>query len=209
MKYGSVSLGQLEDAINKLGGEEGLNLLLSGRAELRLINPPSFTVWTTVEVGTGAGSIQSSSDLESSLGFRGVHLGSGWSKAALLKCPLEVTRRSLSLVNISVEEMEFPNGGYLQEIYTRAVLFGLHLCPPEVGPRLCLLDPALLAGLGLEEQNEVFIAIKPINPGGDHDRPGIFVVGSNPVDGAYLSCSTEDKGSHWVPPERRMIFCKG
>ena len=34
MKYGPVNLGQIEALLNKIGGEEGMNAILSGRAKI-------------------------------------------------------------------------------------------------------------------------------------------------------------------------------
>jgi hypothetical protein len=37
MKYGSLTLGQIEAIVNKLGGMDGVNRLLSGRAKIEIV----------------------------------------------------------------------------------------------------------------------------------------------------------------------------
>ncbi|TAL51029.1 hypothetical protein EPN81_01165, partial [Patescibacteria group bacterium] len=50
-----------------------------------------------------------------------------------LKSPEEIT-----LIRLRVEDLGFPNGATTQEIFDRAILLGLELCPPEVGPQFRL-----------------------------------------------------------------------
>ncbi len=54
-------------------------------------------------------------------------------KIEALKSPEQI-----SLVSFSVEQLGFPNGATLQEIYDKAQSMGLELCPPQVGPELRL-----------------------------------------------------------------------
>lgn len=54
-------------------------------------------------------------------------------KVEALKSPEQI-----KLVSFSVEQLGFPNGATLQEIYDKARSMGLELCPPQVGPELRL-----------------------------------------------------------------------
>ena len=59
----------------------------------------------------------------------------------------------VDLVAVSVAELGFQNGASRSDIYMRALELGLELCPPEVGPQLCLqykaqpMDEWLLIGM--------------------------------------------------------------
>ncbi|TAL50662.1 hypothetical protein EPN81_02260 [Patescibacteria group bacterium] len=50
-----------------------------------------------------------------------------------IKSPEEIT-----LIRLRVEDLGFPDGATTQEIFDRAILLGLELCPPEVGPQFRL-----------------------------------------------------------------------
>lgn len=47
-------------------------------------------------------------------------------------------KENIDIVSFSVEQLGFPNGARLQEVYDKAKEFGLELCPPQVGPELRL-----------------------------------------------------------------------
>ena len=52
MKYGNVTMGQMEAVINKLGGEDGMKRFLSGELVVREIER-KFKIWKTIKLGTG------------------------------------------------------------------------------------------------------------------------------------------------------------
>ncbi len=126
--------GPFEDLFRKLSGEDGREWLMALNKFLRKENPwlkPGFQIWKTIEVGTH-GSPESLSNAISSAGMGCT--GDGYHN--LWRIPLSNLPLTLSLVRPSVEELGFPEGATLEEIYKSAQNQGLELCPAEVGPYL-------------------------------------------------------------------------
>ena len=82
---------------------------------------------------------------------------------------------SLLLVRLTVTDLGFPSGATIQEIYKKADVLGLDLCPAEVGPRYRLDHPKQRMG------DWVLIGMEPIAGAGgspdvfnvDHDDDGL------------------------------------
>ena len=135
MKYGELTMGQIEAVVNKLGGMEGVKRLLSGelvgveKAECK------FDIWKTVKLGTG---LKAAEDFRRTLRDGGF-LISDWASNTLnhpaFKAANEETE--IDLVKVTVAELGFKKAARCQ-IYERAQYLGLDLCPPEVGPQLRL-----------------------------------------------------------------------
>jgi hypothetical protein len=86
-----------------------------------------------------------------------------------------------NLVEFSVEQLGFPRGAKLSEIYARAKERGLELCPAEVGPLL------RLQYTNQPEGNYLRIAMEPL-PDRDGD-PSLF----------FVPC---DYGESWLNDDR-------
>jgi len=63
---------------------------------------------------------------------------SDWAGDMLNKMEPLKNNEKADIVSFSVEQLGFPNGATLQEIYNKAKELGLELCPPQVGPELRL-----------------------------------------------------------------------
>lgn len=112
-------------------------------------------------------------------------------KIEALKSPEQI-----SLVSFSVEQLGFPNGATLQEIYDKAQSMGLELCPPQVGPELRLSYTD-------QPNNEyLVIAMEAIT---DADGgPGLFGVDRD-VSGPCLGYNYGRLGFRWRGG-RRFVF---
>ena len=88
-----------------------------------------------------------------------------------LKSPEEIT-----LIRLRVADLGFPHGVTVDQIYARAEELGLELCPPEVGPRLCIQHQNQPVFENLYVEN-LYVGMKPISDSGG--QGDIFVLGTN------------------------------
>ncbi|MFH1451015.1 MAG: hypothetical protein ABIF89_00170 [bacterium] len=135
MKYGELNLGQIEAVVNKLGGMEGVRRFLSG--ELVVEEAESqLKVWKTIRLGTGLRTVD---DFHRALGNAGFGTDF-WTRDILSKPTFMVATREIEvdLVKVTPARLGLRKGARRNLIYERAKDFGLELCPPEVGPQLCL-----------------------------------------------------------------------
>ncbi len=150
MKYGTINLGQIEAVINKLGGQENFERLLTcnsvnvtfsdGKAEV-VTTDPITSIWRTITIGNIA-----RDQFGSMLKERGMNV-SDWSVDIMKQGAFTVAEQEeqIDLVNVSVAELGFDKAIRYDAICARAKERGLELCPPEVGPQLRLqyLDQSL------------------------------------------------------------------
>ena len=87
---------------------------------------------------------------------------SEWASNALNKIRVSQSKIYLDLVAPSVEELGFREFPRLNQIYAMGKKFGFELCPPEVGPALCLARP------DQPYRGWLWIAMKPIFRSADH-----------------------------------------
>jgi hypothetical protein len=135
MKYGELTLGQVEALVNKLGGMEGVQRFLSGEL-LVSATAKVWKTWKTIKLGTG---LQTADDFRKAVKSAGMKIGD-WANDILGKPAFTATtsETEVELVVASVAELGFKDGATRKDIYIRAQEFGLDLCPPEVGPQLRL-----------------------------------------------------------------------
>ena len=135
MKYGNVTMGQVEAVINKLGGEDGMKRFLSGELVVKEIER-KFNVWKTINLGTG---LKTADDFRKALKGRGFNIGN-WANDILGKPAFTAATEAteIDLVKVTVAELGFKKGARHDQIYERAKELGLELCPSEVGPQLRL-----------------------------------------------------------------------
>jgi len=135
MKYGNVTMGQVEAVINKLGGEDGMKRFLSGELVVKEIER-KFNVWKTINLGTG---LKTTDDFRKALKGRGFNIGN-WANDILGKPAFTAANEAteVDLVKVTVAELGFKKGARRDQIYERAKELGLELCAPEVGPQLRL-----------------------------------------------------------------------
>ena len=143
MKYGTINLGQIEAAINKLGGQDVFERLLTcnsvnvtfsdGKAEV-LATDPITSIWKTITIGN-----ISRDKFIPTLKEHGMNV-SDWSADMMKQDAFTVVDKEeqINLVNISVADLGFDQATRYDAICQRAKERGLELCPPEVGPQLRL-----------------------------------------------------------------------
>lgn len=138
MKYGKVTLGQVEAIINKLGGMEGVRRLLADELTVVEIKKQAFAIWKTIQLGTG---LNTADAFRGALNSGGLLIGS-WADDLLsrpaFKKSVATRKTECDLVVVSVADLGFKNGATREQIYNRAQELGLELCPAEVGPQLRL-----------------------------------------------------------------------
>ncbi len=125
-------------------------------------------------------------------------------------------RKSVQVIQLHVADLDFPDGALTRELigsprdrdlfgnpapYSRGAgqQFGLHLCPPVVGPELRLqyLDQPL--------GEKLQIAMRPI--AASDGEPRIFVL-AHRVGGLSLDATRARGDDHWGP-EDLFVFCTG
>ena len=143
MKYGTINLGQIEAAINKLGGQDVFERLLTcnsvnvtfsdGKAEV-VATDPITSVWKTITIGN-----ISRDKFIPTLKERGMNV-SDWSADMMKQDAFTVAgqEEQIDLVVVSVRDLGFDKATRYDAICARAKERGLELCPPEVGPQLRL-----------------------------------------------------------------------
>ena len=205
MKYGTINLGQIKDAINKLGGQENFERLLTcnsvnvtfsdGKAEV-VARDPITSIWKTPTIGT----IPRDKFIPT-LKERNMNVND-WSADMMKQNAFTVVEQEqqIDLVNISVRELGFDRATHYDAICARAKELGLELCPPEVGPQLRLqhLDQPL--------DEWLCVAMEPIRDS-DGDL-GVFLV-ERDDDGLWLSSDYGRPDTLWLPDDR-FVFraCK-
>jgi len=205
MKYGTINLGQIEAAINKLGGQENFERLLTcnsvnvtfgdGKAEV-VATDPLTSIWKTITIGNTARDQFKQALQDASMNV------SDWAADMMKQDAFTVVDKEeqVGLVNVSVDELGFDSATRYNAICARAKERGLELCPPEVGPQLRLqyLDQPL--------GEWVRVAMEAIRDsgGGLH----VFHV-AHPNAGLWLGSSSDGPGDLW-PPDDRFVFraCK-
>lgn len=143
MKYGTVTFGQVEAFINKLGGQEvferlltynSFNVTFSDVNAKVMATDPVTSVWKTITIGN----VQRD-ELMSTLKARGMN-AMDWLADIIQQDEFTVVDKEeqVDLVNISVAELGFDRATRYDAICARAEELGLKLCPSEVGPQLRL-----------------------------------------------------------------------
>jgi hypothetical protein len=191
MKYGEATLGQVEAVWNKLGGPEGVQMLLAGELEVRRVR----RAWRTIKIGTPG--LRTADDFRKIFKARGIDIGNGGNDI-LSKPEFTVAGQEteLDLVIISVAELGFRNGARRDQIYDRAKNLGLGLCPAEVGPQL------RLQYVGQPNGECLLIGMEPIR-----DSYGILSVFDVVGDGSgpYLNSHSGSANFVWSV-DSRWVF---
>lgn len=191
----SDARGPLNDLLAKLAGEDGELWLKALCKFLRKENPwekqkpESFKV---IEIGT----YKDVNSLYKSLEESGTLIGDQ-ARNILNKTRLGF-KQSLDLVVLSAEELGFPRGAILRDIYEVAKSQGLDICPAEVGPQLRLQYPDQPKGEWLT------ITMKPIKDvNGD---PLLFLVGHDGANRRLHACRSLPNDP-WCG-HRHFVFCR-
>jgi hypothetical protein len=175
MKYGELTLNEIEAVIDMLGGLDGVRRLERGELVVMVRDYLFFPIWKTIKLGTG---LRSSADFRKALLAADHKISEEWAANILGEPAHEVSRSEseVDLVNISVAELGFMDVTPRDQVYKRALALGLALCPPEIASQLLLQS-------SLPHNERLYIGTEPItNPQG-HSL--ILVVGRR-------------HGTHWI-----------
>lgn len=109
-------------------------------------------------------------------------------------------KEKLNVVSFSVEQLGFPNGATLQQIYDKAKELGLELCPPQVGPEL------RLAYRDQPSDEYLRVAMDSIN---DSDGlPRLFYVLRHDDGGEWLYGNHGHLDDEWLPHDRFVFVSR-
>ena len=195
MKYGELTLGQVEAVVNKLGGMEGVKRFLAGETMAKETEH-EFDIWKTIKLGTG---------LKTAEEFRrvlrdGEFRLSDWASDILGKPAFKAAdeETEVDLVKVTVAELGFKKGARRNQIYERARDLGLELCPPEVGPQLRLQYQDQPNG------EWILVAMEPIvDSDGD---PKLFNVERNDSE-LWLNSNWSNPDNFWNA-DNQWVFCR-
>jgi len=195
MKYGELTLGQVEAVVNKLGGMEGVKRFLAGETMAKETEH-EFDIWKTIKLGTG---FKTADEFRRALRDGGFRI-SGWASDILGNPAFKVASEEteVDLIKVTVAELGFKEGVRRDQIYERAKEFGLELCPAEVGPQLRLRYKDQPNG------EWILVAMEPIFA--SDGNPRLFPVGRND-SGLWLSGLWSPPARFW-PADRRWVFCR-
>ena len=128
MKYGKLSLGQIEAIVNKLGGMEGVNRFLSERT---MVTETILKTWKTITLGTYKDVKTFSEAFES-----GNYLTDGSYAKDVFQdyildtfCVLPV--EEVQLVKVSLADLGLRKTGNFKKICARAKKINLEFCPKK------------------------------------------------------------------------------
>ncbi|MBA3047005.1 hypothetical protein KKC83_04475 [Patescibacteria group bacterium] len=154
--------------------------------------PGNWAVWKTIQLGTG---LKTADEFRRAMKGGGFRI-SNWANDIIGKSSISSEKAELDLAVVTVAELGFLKGATRKEIYERARLLGLELCPPEAGSQLRLQYRDQPAGEWL------FIAMHPIE---DSDGgPSVFHV--ERLGGVlWLGTRCDYPGLVW-DPDYRWVF---
>lgn len=193
MKYSKLDLGKIEAIVNKLGGMEGVQRLLSG------VTTVNFKVWKKIKIGN----LEDIDFLK--MGFmRNASRVCDWADYVIFTMPpgfeLSSTEKEISLIKVSKADLGLEENSTDSEAIEKAEKLGLELCPEEVGPQLRIQYS------NQPEGERLRIAMKPIS--GIDRRAHVFEVVHDGT-GLWLGNeSTNQKESgHHLYGKYYLIFC--
>ncbi|MFA6315047.1 MAG: hypothetical protein WC648_01605 [Candidatus Paceibacterota bacterium] len=143
MKYGKMDWGCMEAVINMIGGLEGVEKLLSGKAFVTDSFPaPAWSLWDRIGRHVKIGRFQTIGELLAALNFAKCGLTSdALDMVTLKRFPMCKQPTCVELVSASPLEvgLDFRNERIpVQQFYAAASKKGLDLCTAEIGLELRL-----------------------------------------------------------------------
>jgi len=185
----SLTFGQMNAIVKKLGGEEGALRFLRGELAVSMAIPPEYPIWKTVKLGLH----KSSDEYRSAIKSARMKIGSwGDNIIGRITCLQEETE--VDLVVLSVGELGFKDRAMYSDICAKANELGLELCPAEVGPALRLQYPDQLRDEWLH------IAMEAITDWDGGGRDIFFVVRDD--GGLWLIGYFDHPGRFWLAGDR-------
>jgi len=132
MKYGQLSLDEVEAVLNNVGGMDAVNRLLSGLTSISMV----WKTWKTIQLGYGQKTV---SDLADAIKQAGMGIGEfGDTLPDASNFSISTENVEVDLVIVSVGELGLEKGAIQKDVFARAQKLGLDICPSEVGFRLRL-----------------------------------------------------------------------
>lgn len=194
MKYGELTLGQVEAVVNKLGGIEGVKRLLTGEMVFKE-KERQFKIWRTITLGLHISKeyCKVLNEAYNTLPFRYL----SWN---LRKILISQEAMEVDLVIVTGREMGFEGTVMVSRaaIYSRALELGLQKCPGEVGPALREQYPDQPLG------EWVYIGMEPITYSDGESY--LFSVGCNP-SGLMLTVET-GRPNYTRHPDNKWVFVR-
>ena len=127
------------------------------------------------------------------------------------ECPTSDAKHVLQTVELTVDDLGFPDGATIGEIFNRAMELGLELCPLELGPhlRLAYLDqPEGYLGNPLKQHQapsgSITIASEILTE--DHEFPKGFYL--RRINGVLWLRGYRADHLHVWNPDDHFIFCQ-
>lgn len=162
-----------------------------------------------VKIGTGVGDGES---FDIALDCAGVYV-SAQAYGILTRPEFTVSseEKEIQVVIVSVADLGFRKGAYLEDVCEQAEKFGLSLCPAEIAPQLCLQMNDQL------EDKLIHIGMQPItNPSPDGYIEGheIFIVVGSRKSRMIRGEDNEERMLHSHPgyqfykPDEYWAFCR-
>ena len=184
----SLTLGQVNALVKKIGGVQTAKALLQGTVTFEIKQteePKDFTLWRTINIGGNT-----KEEIKKKLEDGGYRVsGRAWDMLDAPECTISQEPTEIDLVVVSVKELGLKDGATTKEIYVRAQELGLDLCPTEVVPQLRLQYPDHTFAKWLN------IAMEPIQGSDGHRR--IFAP-IRDLDGVrYLNVNYGDPNCGW------------
>ena len=153
MKYGELTLGQVEALVNKLGGKGAVTRILSNEIVV-YVPGKAWKTWITIKLGTD---LQTLDDFRDKMKKEEMRFGH-WAEAICEKLDFSAFAREVEfeLVVASVAELGFTQGAFCEDVHNRARELGWSLCPPELA--LCLR----LQYVRQQKYQVLMVAMEPI-----------------------------------------------
>jgi hypothetical protein len=203
MKYGTMTFGQAEALVNKLGGMDALKKVLSGRASLRLIpNQP----WQTVRLGTfeNAFALRQALDQSDKLFHDDDDRGNNCSA---IRDDIELIKGECKaqLVIVSVGDLGLGSDRTMPAVYAAAKELGLYLCPEETAAQVLLQCDLDLHDIEKNQEGQLHFATD-ISKGPIPGRRGYRIRVGHTEEKPYLTSFNNGRGYDGRADREKFVF---
>ncbi len=195
MKYGDVTLGQVEAIINKLGGMDGVKGLLSGAlVVIKAAADKTLSIWKSVAV-SGA----TKDELFARLANAGVSV-SDLAKDVMSKSAFTTSAEpsEVRFSRATPRELGFTKSPTTIELFARVKELGYQFCQPEDGPWLALQD--------IDRGDWLWLIMEPITDSDGYPRA--FDIGRSGRGHRWLDAGYAVPDDEWDLDER-IVFRSG
>jgi hypothetical protein len=203
MKYNNLTLGKIEAIANKLGGEEGIELFLSGKTIVIPVEKKFkyLEVWKKVTLGVDNASIFILKLAMESFPIV-VSTDANWMLYES-NIKLERNQKDLNLFLVTPEDLDYEENEviFYDDFCLRAwSRYGLRVCPAEVGPKFAMQHGDSFEG------GWIHIAMKPISNPKIHNPPK-YIFRIYPSKGRKRQLEGYNKDG-LIYRQDKFIFCR-